>query len=261
MNNPDPGCHVTSLKFMGHASDLDQSRGKYLSNRHKEQVNKLRPKPASIPSKKVNVNMYTGRGFDTVGPALYNPNMHTVKNRAAIGDFQTSKDQRKVFEPTIDIENKQFPPRENPGPGTYDQPDVEIAKEKKTFNSQGNTSIFLSKVPNCKDSKIKNDKPGPGHYTNVFPKTTAGEASTMNTSMNDSKYGASTTSGNRQNPNPFMSTTMRGDFWSHELNAPFTNQTYLVNPGPGQYPIDKKKGDDIKSRLLQEETVQVAFQQ
>jgi len=62
LTNPDPGCHVTSLKFMGHASDLDQSRSKYLSNRHRDQINKLRPKPASIPSKKVNVNMYTGRG-------------------------------------------------------------------------------------------------------------------------------------------------------------------------------------------------------
>ena len=72
---------------MGHASDLDKSREKYLSNRHKDQVNKLKPKPASIPSKKVNVNMYTGRGFDTVGPALYNPNMHASKRRAPIGDF------------------------------------------------------------------------------------------------------------------------------------------------------------------------------
>ena len=188
---------MTSLKFMGHASDLDQSRGKYLSNRHRDQVNKLRPKPASIPSKKVNANMYTGRGQATVGPALYNPNMHAAKRRAPIGDFQTSKDCRKVFEPTIDIENKQFPPRENPGPGVYDHNDTEIAKEKKTFNSQGKTSIFLSKVPNCKDAKIKNDKPGPGHYTNVFPATTAGEASTMNTSLNDSKFGASTASGSR----------------------------------------------------------------
>jgi hypothetical protein len=52
-----------------------------------------------------------------------------------------------------------------------------------------------------------------------------------------------------------MSTTTRGDFWRNEITAPFTKQTYLGNPGPGQYPIGKKKGDDIKSRLLQEETV------
>ena len=163
---------------------------------------------------------------------------------------------RKVFEPTIDIENKQFPPRENPGPGAYDQEDK--AKQKKYFNSQGKTSIFLSKVPNCKDAKIKNDKPGPGHYSNVHPATTAGDASTLTSSLNDSKFGASTVSA-KQNVNPFMSTTMRGDFWRNELNAPFTQQTFLANPGPGQYQIDKKKGDDIKSRLIQEETVSVAF--
>ncbi len=51
---------------------------------------------------------------------------------------------------------------------------------------------------------------------------------------------------------------MRGDFWKNELNAPYTKQTYLQTPGPGQYPLNKKK-DDIKTRLLQEETVQVAF--
>lgn len=124
--------------------------------------------------------MYTGRGFDTVGPALYNPNPDTYKKRAPIGDFISSKQTRKVFEPTIDIENKQFPPRENPGPGTYD--DKKPGEDKKTFNSQVKTSVFISKVPNCKDGKIKNQMPGPGHYVNVFPATTAGEASTMNSS-------------------------------------------------------------------------------
>jgi hypothetical protein len=89
---------------------------------------------------------------------------------------------RKVFEHTIDIENI-LPPKENPGPGHYK--DAEY-KEKKSFNSQGNTSIFLSKVPNCKDIKIKNDKPGPGHYSNVFPQTTGIEASRIGSSTQDS---------------------------------------------------------------------------
>ena len=52
-----------------------------------------------------------------------------------------------------------------------------------------------------------------------------------------------------------MFTTKGRDFWLNEVNAPYTRQTYLSNPGPGQYPVNKKKGDDIKSRLLQEETV------
>ena len=153
-------------------------------------MNKLQPRAASIPSKKVNQNMYTGRGFDTVGPALYNPSHDNSKKRAPIGDFITSKDKRRVFEPTIEIENKQYPPRENPGPGTYD--DLEKSKQPKVFNPQVNTTIFASKVPNCKDAKIKNDKPGPGHYTNVYPATTAGDVSTMNTSIGDSKFDSST---------------------------------------------------------------------
>ena len=131
--------------------------------------------------------MYTGRGHDTVGPALYNPNVDNSKKRAPIGDFQSSKQNRKVFEPTIDIENKQYPPKENPGPGQYDH--IEHTRQNKTFNSMVNTSIFVSKVPNCKDSKIKDDKPGPGHYVNVHRAMTAGDASTMNTSVTDSKFG------------------------------------------------------------------------
>ena len=78
----------------------------------------------------------------------------------------------------------------------------------------------------------------------------------MNSTHGDSKFGSSSVQGGgRHNLNPFMSTTERGDFWKNELNAPYTKQTYLRNPGPGEYPIDKKKGDDIKTRLLQEETV------
>ena len=173
MTNPGPGTHFKSLKFTGNPTDLENAREKYLTNKHREQVNKLQPRAASIPSKKVNQNMYTGRGFDTVGPALYNPNLDNSKRRAPIGDFQSSKQTRKVFEPTIDIENKLYPPRENPGPGQYDG--TEEAKKPKSFNSMVNTSIFISKVPNCKDAKIKDEKPGPGHYTNVFPATTAGE--------------------------------------------------------------------------------------
>jgi hypothetical protein len=38
----------------------------------------------------------------------------------------------------------------------------------KNFNSNGNYSVFQSKVPNCKDAKIKNNKPGPGAYKTVI---------------------------------------------------------------------------------------------
>ncbi len=75
-----------------------------------------------------------------------------------------------------------------------------------------------------------------------------------------SKMGASTEESSTisQTQNPFMSGTGRADMWSYELNAPFTKQTYIKNPGPGQYFSNKRK-DDIKQRLLQEETVTVPF--
>jgi len=56
-----------------------------------------------------------------------------------------------------------------------------------------------------------------------------------------------------------MSSTQRQGFWKNELNAPYTKQTYIRNPGPDHYQVNKKKGDDIKSRLLVEETVHVPF--
>jgi hypothetical protein len=67
------------------------------------------------------------------------------------------KIKRKTFEPTVDQ-------KANPGPGNYD---YEV-QNPKNFNSNVNYSIFQSKVPNCKDAKIKNDKPGPGAYKTVI---------------------------------------------------------------------------------------------
>jgi len=46
--------------------------------------------------------------------------------------------------------------------------------------------------------------------------------------------------------------------WRNELNAPFTKATFIKTPGPGYY-NKSKKSEDIKQRLLQEETVTVPF--
>ena len=91
ISNPGPGTHFKSLKFTGNPSDLDQSRAKYLTTRHREMAVKPSKKSASIPSRKANQNAYQGFGFDTVGPAVYNPNVSFVKGRAPIGDFISSK--------------------------------------------------------------------------------------------------------------------------------------------------------------------------
>lgn len=50
--------------------------------------------------------------------------------------------------------------------------------EKKNFNAQGLNAIFLSKVPNCKDAKIKTfENLGPGVYEKDLPGS--GNASMM----------------------------------------------------------------------------------
>lgn len=132
---------------------------------------------------------------------MYNPNYDTIKNRAPIGDFATSKQHRKLFEPSIAIENI-LPAKENPGPGQYE--DVNVVA-KKAFNSLGTQSIFTSKVPNCKDAKIKNDKPGPGQYTNVLPHKLKEDVSTASETQESSFVSGSS----RQRANPFIYTTHR----------------------------------------------------
>lgn len=63
-----------------------------------------------------------------------------------------------------------------------------------------------------------------------------------------------------QTMNPFLSGTGRADMWKNDMRAPFTRQSYLKNPGPAHY-FNGKKKDDIKQRLLQEETITVPFGQ
>lgn len=42
------------------------------------------------------------------------------------------------------------------------------------------------------------------------------------------------------------------------MQAPYTKPTNIENPGPGKYDHEKKK-NDIKTRILNEETVKVPF--
>lgn len=110
----------------------------------------------------------------------------------------------------------EFVPRDLPGPGKYEP---QLPVEGKQFNSTGNYSIFSSKVPNCKDAKIKSASlPGPGLYDSKMVKH--GDPSSLG-----SKQGASTEESSQMsaiNQNPFMSTVGRVDHWKAELNAPYT---------------------------------------
>lgn len=56
-----------------------------------------------------------------------------------------------------------------------------------------------------------------------------------------------------------MSTTKREGFWDNDITAPFTKQSYVKEvPGPGKYNHEKKQ-DDIKNKIIREDTVYVPF--
>lgn len=103
---------------------------------------------------------YTGQGTDTVGPAFYTPNEDKVKQKVRIADFATTKIARKVFEPSKARENE-LPPKDNPGPGQYEPYKF---NQGKNFNVKNQSSVFLSKVPNCNQKIKTKDVPGPGYY-------------------------------------------------------------------------------------------------
>ena len=144
--------------------------------------------------------------------------------------------------------------------------DFQNPGDKKNFNAQGLNAIFLSKVPNCKDTKIKHfENLGPGVYEKEFSSVNASgiigghKRSNSDSGINESEMNASSmTNANKTNQN-FMSTTKREkDFWINRIDTPYTHPTSMLNPGPGKYNHEKKK-DDIKTRILMEETVHVPF--
>lgn len=174
---------------------------------------------------------------------MYNPKVEITRQALRQPNFHNSKTTRKVFEPSIEITN-QLPPRSNPGPSHYEHADKVKSKQ---FNAQGNTTNFLSKVPMAQDIRVAGGElPGPGTYIQVYKD----DKEPANTSVNSTQL---------VKPSAFMSTTHRVDFWTNEMQTPFTKQTFKQNPGPGTYVVDKKKADDIKSRLLMEEAQRVPF--
>jgi len=56
----------------------------------------------------------------------------------------------------------------------------------------------------------------------------------------------------------FLSKTKRTDHWRNDVSHPYTKQSYYQSPAPGAYNVDKKK-DDVKNKILMEETLHVPF--
>lgn len=124
--------------------------------------------------------------------------------------------------------------------------------QSKHFNSTGYLSSFSSKVPICTDRKPKNNLPGPGQYDSKAMKN--GESNTLGHIVSTDNISTMTA----DVTNPFLSKAARGEMWMADRDAPYTRQTFATNPAPNAY-FDSKKKDDIRARLLAEETVTIPF--
>lgn len=64
------------MKFLGNPNHTEYRQMKYNKNQNDGVKNIPKSLPPSIPSKKVSAAAYSGKRSDTVGPALYNPNLN-----------------------------------------------------------------------------------------------------------------------------------------------------------------------------------------
>lgn len=224
-----------------------ETHEKYSKMKHKSMMMAPKPIPPSIPLRKVPPNSYSGRGKDIPGPSNYNPNVDTVKTKHRLADFTKLDKKREIFS------NKLL---ENPGPGVYDYKDDIATKTASTFNTSGQSPMFLSKVPNCKDTKDDNGIPGPGSYIEKNKKK---------------KLSHQRSNSYRLEPNGmgFLTSTKRDGYWDNTLEAPFTKGKALKNaiflgtniisvPGPGKYQNNKKK-DPNKDKINEMQTIKPGF--
>ena len=226
--NPGPGSYFQKLANWNKKPALMETKDKYQKKKHKSMTAPPKAIPPSIPARKVPPNSHSGIGMDRPGPANYNPNMNTVKNKSRINDFAKTSKVKSQFETKAG---------EDPGPGMYDGYQEIAAKTSASFNASGCSPMFLSKVPNCKDTKDDNGIPGPGSYIEKKKKKSIHQRShSYRTEPNGSGFNTS---------------TKREGYWDNNLDAPFTRGTNVVEvPGPGKYQSNKKKGvasNDIKS--------------
>lgn len=181
---------------------------------------------------------HTGDRNDKVGPGEYDPRgEECVHKTAPQTNFYGSKQTRALWEPTCARDNK-LPPRENPGPGSYEPlPGVgEIPKEGYDLDVSktcqfSSTSILPYQVEMSED-KVK---PGPGHYTIEGHLQVSAKRALDKGSFQGER-------------SQFGSLTARVG-WNRPVGQPFKDPYHVHNvPGPGHYkasssiwPDDPKK--------------------
>lgn len=176
-------------------------------------------KPPSIPVRKMPVNSYTGKNGDIPGPANYNPDDKATKIQQRVIDFSKREKKREIFSD---------PNLKNPGPGVYEHKNCMGEGDEKERTQTAKSSMFKSKVPNCKDTKDDNGIPGPGSYIDKKGKKSL-HVRSHSYRVDPSGRG-------------FMTSTKREGFWDNTLETPFTKGTNKMDGiDPGKYQNKKKK--------------------
>jgi len=236
LKNPGPGNYDTKTEW-----ELKLKRPpRNASNPWREAATKTVPSippqklaPGAVPETAMGTDIsnmtmrHTGEPKDTTGPGEYDPIMVLTtpsqpQTSLALGG---PRQDRPLWEPHGGIDNS-LPPRENPGPGSYDTKKgvgdfaSDDADKKPTYQFASTTIM-----PHQKDGPGEGKAaPGPGQY----------ESATEIDKGVSRARAHSSTHGDRTR---FGSSVQRIG-WSRPVDQPFVDPYHIHHvPGPGSYPV------------------------
>jgi hypothetical protein len=184
---------------------------------------------------------HTGERGDTVGPGEYDPKNDIIVPTLLQTPFAAGgvKD-RGLFEPSGAIHNE-LPPRENPGPGTYDTPSGLAGDASNMESEQAPTHQFSSKsaLPYQRTEALERVIPGPGQYENPGHIETAVISARNQNRADRSRFGSN----------------VERIGWHRDVNQPYFDPYHIANvPGPGAYGLHRGTfPDPAKEKLKQAE--------
>lgn len=209
----------------------------------------VKPSPPAIPKKEQSygyiqvgsdlraqpqpANIYSGLGQDTVGPAAYNSHHPIWNERKNVAPSLRSTVKREVWEENASHSSV-------PGPGHYYEDSVASATgpgsesaaaarkgglrgRKKHGNHERQSAVFASKVPILPDPKPRTQ------YDSELAMEINAKESRLRYQLERQK-----TNILKAKIEAFGSTTGRVEL-SSQLNAPFSNPSFTMTPGPGMY--------------------------
>lgn len=182
---------------------------------------------------------HTGDGGDTCGPGEYDARSALVRQSPRTTAFHKSKLPRSIFEPSANINNL-LPPRDIPGPGSYDIPGFGAALAQQLVDSEAvNTYQFASGSARPHQAELPPEKvpPGPGQYE-------------ITAAIDVSVRSARERSAQRVGATHFGSMTERTSLLLRNHDQPYKDPYHARSvPGPAHYPSAKSCfGDDPRSK-------------